>query len=126
MVRFNLILAADRKLGIGLNNALPWNLKKDLRHFQTVTQLLLNRNKKMNSVIMGRKTFESINSQPLANRLNIVVSRNATSAKLNPKNLENVMVARDMETVEQMLMDKDDQIDQNFIVGGKTLYEESI
>jgi len=80
----------------------------------------------MNSVIMGRKTFESIGSQPLKNRMNIIVSRNATSKKLNPNNLQNIMIARDMETVQQILSEIDNEIDQNFIVGGKTLYEECI
>jgi len=48
---------------------------------------------------MGRKTFESIGCHPLSNRINVVVSRNATSAKLNPNNLSDIWVARDIEMV---------------------------
>lgn len=80
----------------------------------------------MNSVVMGRKTFESINSQPLKNRFNIVVSRNATQQKINPKGISNLLIARDMQMVEQILSENQNHIDQNFIVGGKALYEESI
>ena len=51
---------------IGRNNALPWRLKSDMRHFRALTM--------GRPVIMGRKTFASIAS-PLKGRTNIVVSR---------------------------------------------------
>ena len=44
-----------------------WNIPKDLKRFKELTQ--------GHSVIMGRKTFESLPS-PLPNRRNIVVTRN--------------------------------------------------
>jgi len=50
---------------MGVNNDLPWKLKKDLQHFSLYTQ-----NK---AIVMGRKTFESI-GRPLPNRKNIVIS----------------------------------------------------
>lgn len=65
---FDIILAADEGHGIGKNNELPWKIPEDLKYFAQMT--------KNKSVIMGRKTFESI-GKPLPNRENIVLSRNS-------------------------------------------------
>lgn len=55
---------------IGRANTLPWHLPEDLKNFKRLT--------KGNTVIMGRKTFESILDflgKPLPKRNNIVISR---------------------------------------------------
>jgi dihydrofolate reductase len=62
-----LVVATDRKGGIGINNTLPWRLPEDLAFFKRTTS--------GHTIIMGRKTFESI-GRPLPNRRNIVVTRN--------------------------------------------------
>ena len=59
------LVALSNNFVIGVNNDLPWKLKKDLQHFSSYTQ-----NK---AIVMGRKTFESI-GRPLPNRKNIVIS----------------------------------------------------
>ena len=59
------LVALSNNFVIGVNNELPWKLKKDLQHFSAYTQ-----NK---AIVMGRKTFESI-GRPLPNRKNIVIS----------------------------------------------------
>jgi dihydrofolate reductase len=51
---------------IGKNNQLPWHLPADLAHFKAAT---LGK-----SILMGRKTYESI-GKPLPGRRNIVISR---------------------------------------------------
>ncbi len=51
---------------IGLDNAMPWHLRSDLKRLKAMT---LGR-----PVIMGRKTFASI-GRPLPGRTNIVVTR---------------------------------------------------
>ena len=56
---------------IGAGNRLPWRLPEDLRHFRSLTL--------GHSVIMGRRTWESL-PQPLAGRQNIVVTRNGALA----------------------------------------------
>lgn len=61
------VVAMDSKGLIGRDNALPWRLPADLKHFKALT---LGK-----PVIMGRKTYESI-GKPLVDRLNIVVTRN--------------------------------------------------
>ena len=65
----NLVVAYDRKRGIGKNNELPWGteaLPSDLRHFRALTL--------GHAVVMGRKTHESIR-RALPGRRNIVVTR---------------------------------------------------
>lgn len=51
---------------IGNDNAIPWRLPEDLRHFRAVTT--------GHAVVMGRLTFESL-GRPLPHRTNIVISR---------------------------------------------------
>jgi dihydrofolate reductase len=68
MNTLSLIVALDRKGLIGRNQALPWHLPADLKHFKSVT---LGK-----PVIMGRRTCESI-GRPLSGRRNLVVTRNA-------------------------------------------------
>ncbi len=65
-MNINLIVAIDKKNGIGKNNLLPWYLPADLKHFKTITT--------GHPIIMGRKTFDSI-GKALPNRRNIVISR---------------------------------------------------
>ncbi len=62
----SMIVAAAENGVIGRDNALPWHLPEDLRHFRRMT---LGK-----PVIMGRRTFESI-GRALPERVNIVVSR---------------------------------------------------
>ena len=69
------LVAAVAKNGvIGNANALPWHLPEDLKHFKELTT--------GHSVIMGRKTWESLPERfrPLPGRHNIVVTRNPAYA----------------------------------------------
>ena len=63
-----IIVAYDKNYGIGAANDLLWqrDLPADLAHFKDVTT--------GHTIIMGRKTFDSI-GRPLPNRRNIVISR---------------------------------------------------
>ena len=69
-IPFDLILARTLNRGIGKNNQLPWKLPSDLRMFKKITSA----NPHGNTLIYGRKTFESMDQKPLPNRLNIVLS----------------------------------------------------
>lgn len=54
---------------IGINNQLPWYIPEDLRHFKNITN--------GQTILMGRKTYESIlsrNGKPLPNRRHLVLS----------------------------------------------------
>ena len=61
-----LICAMAENRTIGRNNSLPWKLPEDLKYFKRTTM--------GNSIIMGRKTWESLPFKPLPNRRNIVLS----------------------------------------------------
>lgn len=64
-----LIAAVAQNGVIGKDNALPWHLPEDLKHFKALTT--------GHAVIMGRKTWESLppKFRPLPHRLNIVITR---------------------------------------------------
>ena len=60
------VVAPGRIIGNG--NAMPWYIPRDLRYFKRVTL--------GHPVIMGRKTFESLERKALPNRINIIITRN--------------------------------------------------
>ena len=64
-MNLNIIVAKSIDNVIGIDNKLPWKLKNDLQRFKAITT--------DHTVIMGRKTFESI-GKPLPNRENIIIS----------------------------------------------------
>lgn len=68
---YNLSMIAAMALNrvIGVDNQMPWHLPDDLKYFKAKTT--------GKTVVMGRKTFESLGSRPLPNRRNLVISRNA-------------------------------------------------
>ena len=53
---------------IGKNNTIPWHYSADLKRFKRLTI--------GNTIIMGRKTWESLPIKPLPERRNIVITRN--------------------------------------------------
>lgn len=65
----SMIAAMDLNRVIGIDNQMPWHLPDDLKFFKAKT---LGK-----TVVMGRKTFESLGSKPLPKRRNLVISRNA-------------------------------------------------
>jgi dihydrofolate reductase len=66
--RVSALVAMARNRVIGCNNALPWHLPPDLKHFKSLTM--------GHPIIMGRKTYESI-GRPLPGRISIIVTRQA-------------------------------------------------
>lgn len=65
-----IIAAIAKNKVIGKNNKLPWNIPDEMQLFRDFTA--------GNTVIMGRKTYESI-GRPMPNRHNIVISRSVGS-----------------------------------------------
>ena len=84
---FDIVVATCKhngKYGIGIKNDLPWNSKKDMSFFKEITTNNFfansyndNIDNKMNILIMGRKTYDSIpeNFKPFSKRINCVISR---------------------------------------------------
>lgn len=100
-----IIAALGKNNEIGLNNDLLWRLPKDLKHFKALTT--------GNSIIMGRKTYESI-GRALPNRTNIIITRNkAFEAK-------GCIVVNSLEKA----LEKCDST-ACFIIGGASIYEQA-
>lgn len=68
MTQIALIAAYDLSHAIGKAGKLPWHLPSDLKRFKRLTV--------GQSVLMGRKTFDSI-GKPLVDRQNLVLSRDS-------------------------------------------------
>ncbi len=72
-MKFYHVVAMANNRVIGKNNQLPWpKLSEDLKHFKATTL--------DSTVIMGRKTFESLGKKPLPQRENFVLSRRFLSS----------------------------------------------
>ena len=102
-----IIAAASTNNVIGFDNKLIWNIPKDLKRFKELTQ--------GHSVIMGRKTFESL-PNPLPNRRNIVVTRNKD---YSPEGIEVLSSIEDA-------LDVCREDRQPFIIGGGEIYSQTI
>lgn len=63
----SLIVCHSAQNVIGYKNSMPWHLPNDLKHVRKLTE--------GNTIVMGRKTFESI-GRPLPNRRNVVLTQN--------------------------------------------------
>lgn len=107
----SLIVATDLNNGIGFENKIPWYIPEDLQYFKNIT---LN-----NTIIMGRKTFESLNNKPLKNRKNIVVT-----TKLENSSFNNLTFLNINQTKEFIMNNKNNE--DIFIIGGSKLYDEFI
>lgn len=108
----SLVVAAADNNVIGRNNAMPWHIPEDFRHFKAVTM--------GKPCIMGRKTFESILQslgKPLPGRVNIIVSR---------RNYQHAgaLTCKDLDEA----IDQAQKIDTNeiCIVGGAQIYAQSL
>lgn len=94
----SIIVCTDTKFGISKDGKIPWNIPEDLKFFRKITL--------KSTVIMGRKTYESIGSKPLPGRTNLVVS---SSGKF--KSLLEALEASDKPV---------------FIIGGSSIYNEAM
>jgi dihydrofolate reductase/thymidylate synthase len=73
---FNIMFAMGPAGEFSYNKKMPWpRIKEDLNFFKKVTTNTQGCTTKLNAVIMGRNTFESLSSTPLTGRVNIVVSK---------------------------------------------------
>lgn len=105
----SLVVAAAENNAIGKNNQLLWHLPNDLKFFKNTTWAGV--------VIMGRKTFESVN-KPLPGRLNIVVTGNKDWKP------EGVLTAGDLK--EAVELASQENFKKIFIIGGGEIYKQSM
>ena len=107
MTCLSLIAAVARNRTIGLNNALPWHLPEDLKHFRALTT--------GHHIIMGRKTYESL-GRLLPGRSTVIVTHNPEYA---------VAGAAVTHSLEQAL-EASAGDDEAFIIGGAGLYRDGL
>ncbi|MDP7062766.1 MAG: dihydrofolate reductase [Planctomycetota bacterium] len=113
---FQVIVAMDRERGIGRDGDMPWHLPSDLKYFAKVTKGDAERaGGAPNTVIMGRKTWDSIPERfrPLAGRTNLVISRQSDLR------LDGARTAPSLERALEMA----DASSDCFVIGGATIYE---
>lgn len=111
----NIIVAYCKNNGIGKDNTLLWNIKEDMAKFKRLT--LGNKN---NAVIMGRKTYESLNNvNGLVNRDNLILSKSLQLHKINDKNI--VKTFESLQSLEDFVKSK--KYDEVWIIGGEEIYK---
>jgi dihydrofolate reductase len=117
------ISSADLNWGIGFNGRLLQRVPEDMRFFMKMTMGKV--------VVMGRETFESLpGRQPLKDRVNIVLTRNARydavidasidDADGNTENTKKLMVCHNVEELFEAL--KEYPPDDVFVIGGQSIY----
>ena len=116
---FYSVLAATEKGGIGLKNKLPWRIPGELALFREVTTRWSDGNKP--GVVMGRKTWQSLPCKPLADRTNIVMSRNLMAARALDLPLNVHAVSSKQELIE---LCRKLRIGSCYVIGGAELYAE--
>ena len=102
----SIIVAVAENNVIGKDNQLIWHLPEDLKRFKKLTT--------GHTIIMGRKTFESL-GRVLPNRKHIIL---CNDMQMNIDN-ENVEVLEDIEMLKPYI----DSKEENFVIGGATIYK---
>ena len=104
----SIIAAVAGNGAIGLNNELLWHLPNDMKRFKQLTT--------GHTVIMGRKTFESLPKGALPNRTNAVITSHAQATFEGCETYRNLSDA----------INKHRHEDELFIIGGARIYEQAI
>lgn len=103
----SIIVAINKNNGIGMENKLLYWLPNDLKRFKSLTT--------GHTIIMGRKTFESLPKGALPNRRNVVLSRQDITFE----------GAERYSSLEEALKSCKNE-EEIFIIGGASLYNEAI
>ena len=99
-----IIVAMAKNRIIGRDNTIPWHIPEELKFFKQTTMGF--------PVIMGRKTYESIN-RPLPGRRNIVITRNADYQR------EGIETASSLTAALTLCR----EAEKAFILGGSQIFE---
>ena len=105
-MKISLIVAVAEDRAIGDKGNLLWHLSSDLKRFKAITT--------GHTIIMGRKTYDSLPNGALPNRRNIVVSRQL-------KSLKDAEVYSDIDEALKATSDEDIV----YIIGGGEIYKET-
>lgn len=102
----SIIVAVANQQVIGKDNQLIWHLPEDLKRFKRLTT--------GNTIIMGRKTFESLD-RILPNRKHIIL---CNDAQLDIQD-ENVEILEDIHLLKPYIESQE----EHFVIGGATIYK---
>ena len=105
MKLYHIVAVATNRV-IGLEGRLPWHFSSDLKKFKELTM--------GSTVIMGRRTFESI-GRVLPGRTNFVLTRREVRGQENPKFFTSLDEALRRVTTAKA-----------FVIGGESLYRETM
>jgi dihydrofolate reductase len=104
----SLVAAVSENNVIGKDNRLLWHLPNDMKFFKNTTWGM--------PVIMGRKTFESVDNQPLNGRTNIVVTRQ------DNYKAEGAVVVKSLD--DAFFVVKEMDVNEVFVIGGGEIFKE--
>tara|TARA_Y100001968_G_C19438492_1_gene761160 strand:+ start:1353 stop:1835 length:483 start_codon:yes stop_codon:yes gene_type:complete len=104
-MNINMIWAQDINNAIGKDGDLPWRIPEDLKNFKNITNNA--------TIIMGRKTWDSLPIKPLPNRRNIVIS------SMEQKDVESYT---SIEKCIDLLTNTEKDLDV-YIIGGMSIYK---
>lgn len=107
MNKFSIIVAVGENNAIGKDGDLLWHIREDMLHFKNTT--------KNHPVLMGRKTWESLQIRPLPKRHNIIITQNK-----NFSFNDNVTILHSIKEAKE-IQDLDSEV---FIIGGGSIYRE--
>lgn len=107
-MKISLIAAAANNHVIGYDNRMIWHLPADMKHFKTLTM--------NHTLIMGRKTFESIGA-PLKGRTTIILSRQHDYPAPEGCKLANSLP----DAIRMVVNEK-----EVFVAGGEDIYRQAI
>ncbi len=102
----SIIVAIARNNAIGMNNQLLWHISNDLKRFKKITA--------GHTVIMGKKTLESLPSGPLPKRRNIILSDKPNDVIEGCETVNSIQDAID-------LVKNENEV---FIIGGGSVYRQ--
>ena len=103
----SIIVAIAENRAIGLENKLIYWLPNDLKRFKQLTT--------GNTIIMGRRTFESLPKGALPNRRNIVLSRNGKA--------EDFPGAELFASLDEAIAACEGEV---YVIGGASVYKEAL
>jgi dihydrofolate reductase len=106
MKAISIIVAIAQNNAIGKDNQLLWHIPADLKRFKLLTT--------GHTIVMGKRTFESLPIRPLPNRRSVVIT------DIAGEQIEGCTMAYSIdEAIEKMDPDK-----ENFIIGGGSVYRQ--
>lgn len=108
----SIIVAISENNAIGFENKLIYWLPNDLKRFKSLTT--------GNTIIMGRRTFESLPKGALPNRRNIVLSKTG-----KPEDFPGADLYPTLEAALESCKNEDGDKNEIFIIGGASVYKEA-